>query len=94
MATQYDVQVILMDMEMPVMRGNVAVTRLRAMGYNRPILALTAHPEGPEVEQSLRDGCDGYVAKPVNRERLFTMLRELLQRDAAHGSSDANRRSA
>lgn len=82
MAMQHDVQVILMDMEMPVMRGNVAVTRLRALGYTRPILALTAHPEGPEVEQSLRDGCDGYVAKPVNRERLFAMLRDLLQREA------------
>jgi CheY-like chemotaxis protein len=89
MATQNDIQIILMDMEMPVMRGNVAVKQLRDSGYTRPILALTAHPEGPEVEQALRDGCDGYVAKPVNRERLFSTLRNLLQREDAHGRSRA-----
>jgi signal transduction histidine kinase/ActR/RegA family two-component response regulator len=93
-ATQHPVQVILMDMEMPVMRGNVAVTRLRAMGYTRPILALTAHPEGPEVEQALRDGCDGYVAKPVNREQLFATLRELLQRESVRGSNTSTTLSA
>ncbi len=87
LAMEQDAQLILMDMEMPVMRGNVAVTRLRAMGYTRPILALTAHPEGPEVEQALRDGCDGYVAKPVNREQLFALLRDLLQRETLRDSS-------
>jgi two-component system, sensor histidine kinase len=71
--------VVLMDMEMPVMDGLAATKLLRDSGFTRPIFAMTAHPEGPEVERALREGFDGYLEKPVNRERLYGILAAFLE---------------
>ncbi len=70
--------VVLMDMEMPIMDGRAATRLLRERGFTRPIFAMTAYPEGPEVEQALKEGFDGYLEKPVNRERLYGILAALL----------------
>jgi signal transduction histidine kinase/ActR/RegA family two-component response regulator len=64
----YDV--VLLDMEMPVMNGYEAVHVLRTRGYSGPILALTAHSEGIEVERARSAGCDGIVNKPTTLEAL------------------------
>ena len=69
---------VLMDMEMPVMDGRTATHTLREKGFTQPIFAMTAHPEGPEVEQALKEGFDGYLEKPVNRERLYGILAAFL----------------
>ena len=69
---------VLMDMEMPVMDGLTATKHLRERGFTKPIFAMTAHPEGPEVEHALKEGFDGYLEKPVNRERLHGILAAFL----------------
>jgi signal transduction histidine kinase/CheY-like chemotaxis protein len=73
--------VILMDIEMPVLDGVSAAKELRRHGFTAPILAMTAHPEGPEVERALSEGFDGYLEKPVNRDRLHAILISLLASD-------------
>jgi signal transduction histidine kinase/ActR/RegA family two-component response regulator len=83
--------VVLMDMEMPVLDGMSATKRLRALGFNRPILAMTAHPEGPEVERALNEGFDGYLEKPVNRDRLFRTLAIMLERERTASTTAAER---
>ena len=70
---------VLMDMEMPVMDGLTATKQLRERGFTKPIFAMTAHPEGPEVEHALKEGFDGYLEKPVNRERLHGILAAFLE---------------
>jgi CheY-like chemotaxis protein len=70
---------VLMDMEMPVMNGYEAVNVLRTRNYTGPILALTAHHEGIEVERALAAGCDGIVTKPLSLESLRAALRPVLR---------------
>jgi signal transduction histidine kinase len=73
-----DFDAVLMDLEMPLMDGYEATRVLRERGFRGPILAFTAHGEGPDVERAMREGCDGTVRKPTDAERLRAALEQLL----------------
>jgi len=66
---------ILMDMEMPILDGFEATRQLRALGHLGPIFAMTAHDPGGMIDCG-RFGCDGYVTKPIDWDKLAATLRE------------------
>ena len=65
---------VLMDIQMPVVDGYEATRRLRAKGFRRPIVALTAHALDIEREKSRAVGCNGHLTKPVDRDELIDVI--------------------
>lgn len=68
------VNLIFMDMEMPIMGGLEATEKLREQKITAPIYMITGHVDAQHKQQSLDAGADGYLVKPVDKDRLFSLI--------------------
>ncbi len=78
-ASQFDL--VLMDLQMPVMDGLAATRAIRALERSRealpvPLISLSANARPEDVKMSLQAGCDAHISKPVSREQLLTALQK------------------
>ncbi len=85
-----DFDLVLMDMQMPVMDGQTAVTLLRGTGYRGAIVALTANVMRDDIERYRKLGCDDVLAKPIDRALLHKALCQHLVAAGEHLQPSSN----
>jgi CheY-like chemotaxis protein/HPt (histidine-containing phosphotransfer) domain-containing protein len=87
----HDFDLVLMDVQMPVMDGFEATAAIRARerrtGRHVPIIAMTAHALKGDRERCLEGGMDGYVAKPVHAEQLVAAINDARTAPRRDGTS-------
>jgi PAS domain S-box-containing protein len=69
---------VLMDMQMPIMDGYTAARRMREMGVTVPIIAMTANAMKGAEKEVVDAGCSGLLTKPIDIERTLQVLADLL----------------
>ena len=68
------VDLIVMDLEMPILDGIGATRQLRDMGFDRPIIAVTAYDLPGKRQRWFDAGCDQYLTKPLQRETFLQTI--------------------
>lgn len=74
LALREPVDMVLMDIQMPVLDGYEATRRLRAQGFSKPVVALTAHALDQEFERALEAGCNDRILKPIDTDKLISTI--------------------
>ena len=78
-ALKHPYDVILMDIQMPLMNGYEATRKLRLNGYSGPIVALTAHALKEEREKCLASGCTDFLTKPLDKKLFLETIAKYTQ---------------
>ncbi|HEY9832251.1 MAG TPA: response regulator [Stenomitos sp.] len=79
-AIAFEYDLIVLDLQIPQLDGITLCQRLRAKGYHKPILLLTAKSSNADIVAGLDAGADDYVTKPYDPDALLARIRALLRR--------------
>ncbi len=78
-AQQHHYDLIYMDMQMPGVSGIDAIRQLRAAGYTKPIVMLTANATLEDRAHCKQVGCDDFITKPIDRQQLYNVTATYLK---------------
>ena len=87
-ATEYPIDIAVVDLGLPKMDGIEIIKRVRKKGLNYPILILTARASWQDRVEGLEAGADDYLDKPYHKEELLARLRALLRRTGRWSQSE------
>ncbi|SDL03993.1 Signal transduction histidine kinase [Salinimicrobium catena] len=71
-----NIDLVLMDIKMPVMNGIEATKEIRTFNQTVPIIVQTAYTSSGDKEKALEAGCNDYITKPIDKERLLQLIRK------------------
>jgi hypothetical protein len=73
------IDLVLMDIKMPVMNGYEATRHIKYQRPNLPVIAQTAYALNGDKEMTLSAGCDDYISKPIKRQELLLLIDKYLK---------------
>ncbi len=76
---EFEPDIVLMDIQMPVMDGVTASIELRNKQFNKPIIAFTANVMKGDIEHYLENGMNGYIPKPIDINLLYRTIDQFFQ---------------
>lgn len=73
---------IILDIQLPDIDGLEVLKRIRASeeGKNIPVIAMTSYAMSGDKERMIKAGCNGYIEKPIDPERVIHQIREVLEK--------------
>ena len=77
-----EIDLVLMDIQMPIMNGYEAIPRIKQLRPELPIVAQTAYAFASDQEKILATGCDDYLTKPVRKDTLLEKLAQFFSPSA------------
>ncbi|MDT8410634.1 MAG: response regulator transcription factor [Wenzhouxiangellaceae bacterium] len=87
-ATEYPLDLAIIDLGLPGMTGLDVVKSLRRAGKKYPVLILTARDHWQDKVEALESGADDYLTKPFRTEELLARVQALLRRAAGHATAE------
>jgi DNA-binding response OmpR family regulator len=75
-----DIDLIIMDRNLPGIEGSIFIQKLRDKGYNQPVIYLTAKDKEEDILQGFERGADDYITKPFSLEELKARIKAVLKR--------------
>jgi PAS domain S-box-containing protein len=75
-----DIDLVLMDIQLPQMNGYEAARKIKKFRQNLPVIAETAYALAGEKEKAVNAGCDDYLSKPIDKEVLLKKIKRILKR--------------
>ena len=73
-----EIELVLMDIQMPEMNGYEATRQIKKFRPDLPVIAQTAYVMSSEKDMCFTAGCQGFISKPIRKEELFKIIKEVL----------------
>lgn len=74
------IDLVLMDIKLPDKNGYELTKEFKALKSKIPIVAQTAYALSGDRERAMEAGCDAYISKPIRKDKLITMINDLLSK--------------